>query len=583
MGKRYAWFAGALAAAILWSTSPVEAETILLVPQDDRPVSLAYTVDTAEGAGYTVITPPAYMISGRNYHGEPDAIWQWVKENANRADIMVLSTDTLVYGGLVDSRKHDLPVNTLLRRTQELRQLHENNPNVPIYAFGTVMRSPRASGGGVEPPYYDTFGPTIFQIAALQDKLDAGQLTTEEQTQLFQLQASVPIEYLQDWFTRRQKNMEVNRALIDETRNGVFRYFALGHDDTSTLSQSALESRYLKQYSKGLSDRTYGSFPGADQLALLLIARAHVDLNHLKPSFQTIYPLGGAGDTVPHYEDQSVAKTIAEHVIAVGGTMEVKGKPDILLAVNTPLGTVTGESEAFENFPMISASTNAFLDQIETAINQNVPVTIADISYSNGADNTFVYGLYKRGLLYKVDAYNGWNTASNTVGYAIAQGVLGKNMPEQAHRDMLTQQYLDNWAYQANIRKDIYRMQDSIRVDNVRYTGTLNEKLEEYMGERVQDFAEKYLQIDPRTVSARFPWGRLFETEITVYDQPVAPLQKELRLQREAEAKAKAEAEAKAKAEAEAKAKAQAANPAAAQTAPAAQPAAGTVPVTKEQ
>ena len=583
MGKRYAWFAGALAAAILWSTSPVEAETILLVPQDDRPVSLAYTVDTAEGAGYTVITPPAYMISGRNYHGEADAIWQWVEENANRADIMVLSTDTLVYGGLVDSRKHDLPTNTLLRRTQELKQLHESNPNVPIYAFGTVMRSPRASGGGVEPPYYDTFGPTIFQIAALQDKLDAGQLTTEEQAQLYQLQASVPIEYLQDWFTRRQKNMEVNRALIDETRNGTFKYFALGHDDTSTLSQSALESRYLKAYSKGLPDRTYGSFPGADQLALLLIARAHVDLHNLKPTFETIYPLGGGGDTMPHYEDQSVVKTIAEHVIAVGGTMEVKGKPDVLLAVNTPLGTVTGESEAFENFPMISPSTNAFLDQIEAAINQNVAVSVADISYSNGADNTFVYGLYKRGLLYKVDAYNGWNTASNTVGYAIAQGVLGKAMNEQAHRDMLTQQYLDNWAYQANIRKDIYRMQDSIRVDNVRYTGTLNEKLEEYMGERVQDFAEKYLQIDPRTVSARFPWGRLFETEITVYDQPVAPLQKELRLQREAEAKAKAEAEAKAKAEAEAKAKAQAANPAAAQTAPAAQPAAGTVPVTKEQ
>lgn len=580
MGKSHAWFAGALAAAVLWTSSPVSAETILLVPQDDRPVSLSYTVDTAEGAGYDVITPPEYMISGKNYHGEPDLIWNWVKENANRADIMVLSTDTLIYGGLVDSRKHDLPTSTLLKRTKDLRALHESNPNVPIYAFGTVMRSPRASGGGVEPAYYDTFGPTIFQIAALQDKLDAGQLSTDEQAQLIQLQAQVPIEYLQDWFTRRQKNMEVNRALIDETRAGVFRYFALGHDDTSTLSQSALESRYLKAYSKGLSDKVYGSFPGADQLALLLIARAHVDINNLQPSFEVIYPLGGAGDTVPHYEDQSVAKTIAELVLAVGGTMVTKGQPDILLAVNTPLGTVTGESEAFENFPMISASTNAFLDQIEASINKKVAVSVADIAYSNGADNTFVYGLYKRGLLYKVDAYNGWNTASNTVGYAIAQGVLGKNMQTQEHRNMLTQQYLDNWAYQANIRKDIYRMQEDIRVDNVRYTGTLNEKLEAYMGERIQDFAEKYLEINPRTVEARFPWGRLFETEIIVHDQPVAPLQKELRLQREAEAKAKAEAEAKAKAEAEAKAKAEAAAKAKGTNEPTS---AGDVPVTKEQ
>ena len=99
-------------------------------------------------------------------------------------------------------------------------------------------------------------------------------------------------------------------------------------------------------------------------------------------------------------------------------------------------------------------------------------------------------------------------------------------MSPEGHRKMLTQQYLDNWAYQANIRKDIYRMQDSIRTDNVRYSGELNERLESYLGERIQDFAEKYLKIDPRTVKATFPWGRLFETDITVYDKPVVPLEK---------------------------------------------------------
>ena len=111
-------------------------------------------------------------------------------------------------------------------------------------------------------------------------------------------------------------------------------------------------------------------------------------------------------------------------------------------------------------------------------------------------------------------------------------------------------------------------MQDSIRTDNVRYSGELNERLESYLGERIQDFAEKYLKVDPRTVKATFPWGRLFETDITIYDKPVVPLEKELRLKREAEAKAKAEAEAKAKAEAAAKANGQAvpAKPAKTQT-----------------
>ena len=531
--------------AIATSTSiQVDAETVLFVPQDDRPVSLQYTVDTAKAAGMTVLTPPQNLISGKTYKGQADQIWNWVEQNAGRADVMVLSTDTLIYGGLVDSRKHNLPLSTLEYRLKRIEALKANYKNTRIYGFGTVMRSPRASGGGTEPSYYADYGPTIFQIAALQDKLDAGTLTQAETQKLMSLQASVPVEYLQDWFSRRQKNMQINKGLIDEARKGVFEYFALGHDDTSQLSQSALEGRYLNQYSKGIPRTQYGSFPGADQLGLLLMARSRTDESVEKPTFSIIYPLGGAGKTLPGYEDQTIDKTIAEHVEAVGGTMTTAGKPTVLLAVNTPLSTSTSESEAFGNLPMVSQATNAFVDRIQQATEQGVTVSVADIAYNNGSDNTLVGAMYKRDLLYKIGAYNGWNTASNTVGYAIAQGLLLKSMSPEGHRDMLTQQYLDNWAYQANIRKDIYRMQDSIRTGNVRYSGGLNSKLEEYLQERIQDFGETYLKVDPRTIKATFPWGRLFETDITVYNKPVVPLQKDIRLQREAEAKRKAEAEA---------------------------------------
>lgn len=423
--------------AIATSTSiQVDAETVLFVPQDDRPVSLQYTVDTAKAAGMTVLTPPQNLISGKTYKGQADQIWNWVEQNAGRADVMVLSTDTLIYGGLVDSRKHNLPLSTLEYRLKRIEALKANYKNTRIYGFGTVMRSPRASGGGTEPSYYADYGPTIFQIAALQDKLDAGTLTQAETQKLMSLQASVPVEYLQDWFSRRQKNMQINKGLIDEARKGVFEYFALGHDDTSQLSQSALEGRYLSQYSKGIPRTQYGSFPGADQLGLLLMARSRTDESVEKPTFSIIYPLGGAGKTLPGYEDQTIDKTIAEHVEAVGGTMTTAGKPTVLLAVNTPLSTSTSESEAFGNLPMVSQATNAFVDRIQQATEQGVTVSVADIAYNNGSDNTLVGAMYKRDLLYKIGAYNGWNTASNTVGYAIAQGLLLKSMSPEGHREI---------------------------------------------------------------------------------------------------------------------------------------------------
>lgn len=224
-------------------------------------MSLAYTADTAEKAGYTVITPPAYLLSGRDYQGSPDRVWYWVQQNMDRADAAVLSTDTLIYGGLVDSRKHNESLEVLTNRADRLRTLHRTHPDVPIYAFGTIMRTPYASSSGVEPYYYANYGTSIYRISGLQDKMNAGTITPSESAELLALKLSVPTEYLQDWFERRTKNTIINKRLIEDVKDGVFTYFCLGFDDSSRNSQSALEARYLKEDAKGLSEKVYGSFP----------------------------------------------------------------------------------------------------------------------------------------------------------------------------------------------------------------------------------------------------------------------------------------------------------------------------------
>ena len=275
------------------------AKTILFVPQDDRPVSYTYTVSTAEKAGYTLLTPPKAYLSGKNKRGYPEQIWRWVNDNISRADAVVISTDTLIYGGLVDSRKHNDSLSTLQYRENKIRDLHAAYPNLPIYAFGTIMRTPYASSGGVEPYYYDKYGTDIYRISTLQDKQDTGIITKEETAELLSLKLTVPSEYLQDWFKRRTKNNIINRRLIEDTKKGVFTYFCEGHDDNSKNSQTTMEFRYQKKDTRKLKDNVFGSFPGADQLALLLIARYHVDSNKLSPTFDVLYPLGRGEDTVP--------------------------------------------------------------------------------------------------------------------------------------------------------------------------------------------------------------------------------------------------------------------------------------------
>lgn len=520
----------AVASFFLCASPAALAKTILYVPQDDRPVDYEYTVNTAEAAGYDVLTPPAQYLSGMNFHGSPDKLMAWVDANAGKADAMVLSIDSLVYGGLVDSRKHNLPMETLTARLEKVEALHKSHKKVPIYVFSTVMRSPWAGGKGVEPDYYLTMGSDIYQLASLQAKMDEEGLNPQERNDWFAIMRRVPMEYLQDWYNRRRKNMSINYRLIDDARKGVFTYYSLGHDDNSVSTQSSLESKYLEMAGDGIPKTAFGSFPGADQLGLLLITRASNDFNNYHPKITVIYPLGGGEKTVPRYDGQAIGKTIASHVEAIGGTMVDNERPDLLLAVNTPLTTSTTESGNFENFPIMLQSTRDFLTQIEKAVNLGIPVSIVDMAFSNGSDNTLVYGLYQDQMMYRLAAYNGWNTASNSVGYGIAQGVLSKYMTADAHRDMLTTQYLDNWAYQANVRDYIYRMQQKLEAGVVtQYYPTLNEELQSRTKEQLQRYASTYLGIDPKTVDVTLPWQRLFEVYVDVKPAPTVPLEADVR------------------------------------------------------
>ena len=276
--------------------------TILFVPHDDRPTSREQSAEAVEKLGYTVLMPPNEMLGGLE-EGKPDELWQWAASQAVRADAAVVSTDSIIYGGLVASRKHELSEEELAERVGRIESLKKLNPKMKVYAFGSLMRTPSSgpASGGEEPSYYLTYGSQIFRKSGLLDKKDASGLTPAEQQELQSLSAAVPAGVWDDWMGRREKNFVVDEKLIDLARQGQLDYFVLGKDDNAPLSATHMESRKLAEDSADVPDSRFQMLAGIDEFSMLLLARAVNDLSHTMPFVNVQYNWGVGGAMVPDY------------------------------------------------------------------------------------------------------------------------------------------------------------------------------------------------------------------------------------------------------------------------------------------
>lgn len=497
---------------------PGYAQTIMYVPFDNRPVSLDYVIDTVAKSGLEILVPPEDDLANRTKSGNPNILWQWVFEHANEADSIVVSADALVYGGLVASRTHDLKEDVLLARIKNFQKLKEINPTARIYVFSTIMRSPHASSGGVEPTYYETYGPAIFQINALQDKMELQGLKPREEQELNKLIAAVPVAALNDWYKRREKNFKVNVQLIHEAKKDSFAYLLIGRDDASPYSRSHQESRWLSRSTIGLSASKYLSFPGADQLGMVLLARASNDLMFKIPSMAVKYTQGVGEKTIPSYEDVQIGQTVRNHIIAAGGVPLLSERmADMILAVHTPVDGWTREAGGGANPEEPNPETIIFVKEIQSNLLANKKVAVADIAFANGSDNSFVAEMTKYKVVPRLESYSGWNTASNTVGYTIGQAIFAQSMTPQDKKTLLAIRLLDDWAYQANIRSALLR---DVLVPQGHGDVQLNELTPKLITETEQQmnlFAQRNLYWFPlQKIEISFPWNRMFEVKVNL-------------------------------------------------------------------
>lgn len=440
------------------------------VPIDNRPVCYTLPKIIAEiDENIEFFIPERTLLGDLKKYANIEKLFEWLK-SLPKLDAIILSLDTLAYGGLIPSRRCPETFDEIKSRIETLKNILLEK-NCKIYAFSSIMRISNNNYNEEEKEYWSKWGKKIFDYSYQTHKLGCESCITN----------IIPSDILDDYLETRKRNFEINKIYLEWQKEGLFDTLIFSKDDCAEYGFNVQEAKMLEQM---------GGFTktGADEIPLSLLSRAVRGEFKICPIF--LEP--NQKDLISNYEDISIEKSVLGQIeLADAVSVSEPDKADIILYINN-FRDKQGEI-------VMGVNTEGFS---KTFCTPDKPYMIADVRFANGADNNFVKELLKN----KIDdkyfcGYSAWNTSANSLGSLICGAkikYLAQKYNSSAFKRLQITRFLDDWAYQANIRQ-------LLKEPN---TKELCDKMQEY---------EKVISTVLNTeinAGYTYPWERLFEVEI---------------------------------------------------------------------
>ena len=153
---------------------------LVLLPLDNRPVSYLLPKQIADFSGINLILPERKYLGDLNHASDLMCLEKWLKDLSN-IDVLVISLDSLVYGGLVQSRRHSFKSEELKSCVDSLNNYRKSLwPQLPvIYGFSSIMRIPNYNNSEQEKDYLKDYGEKVFKWSELTYRVGRGILDGE--------------------------------------------------------------------------------------------------------------------------------------------------------------------------------------------------------------------------------------------------------------------------------------------------------------------------------------------------------------------------------------------------------------------
>lgn len=432
-----------------------------LMPLDERPVNTRYPQMIAAIARVEVLLPPPSLLSRIRQPADVDLLFAWLRERAADCDHLILSVETLAYGGLIASRTTLDTSSTILARLDRIAELAGQ---MPIYAFNVITRIPDADDAIEEPLYWGQHGRHLHRYSQRIHQVETDASVSGD---LHQLRSQIPDDAVQDFAARRLRNHITNLQMLQIAAGGALRLLVLSSDDTSEYGMGSQEKAWLRTWIRRfeLDESRLLMYPGADEVGCVLLMRALLNnTGQPVPTFAVHYAIEADNQRIAPYEDSPIAVTVERQIRALGGRLTEKpDAADFIVAVNTPSRIDQEYDAAHPGFATEHMRRAPFLDafvaQIGGWLEAKRPVILCDVAYPNGSDPDLVERLLRTVDVSALTAYGAWNTAGNTIGTALAQGVAASQAvspsAQEAQQRFLLHRFIEDWGYQHIVRQQI--------------------------------------------------------------------------------------------------------------------------------
>jgi hypothetical protein len=484
---------------------------IAVIPLDDRPCTYDFPARIGAIGGAEVLLPPRELLGNLERIADRAALGGWLTEVGPTADALVIGLDSLGYGGLIPSRRSEDSLETIMGHLAPLLRLKDAHPGKPIYAFNVTMRLSNSDVNEEEKPYWDTYGKLIYRWSFHQHRFKA-EGNEEDRAIANEAKRQIPPEILEDYQTTRARNFGFNQTMVRWTGADVFDTLLLTQDDTSPFGLNVEEQHELAEMIRTtrIEERAL-IYPGADEVASVLVARAVNRLANRTPQFAASWHPLDSKRLTAMYEDRPLWQTLRGQIRAAGGK-EVgdEAKADVVIAVNTP---AAGQGDLALRWDLEKPDTpprnlEPILLTLEDAPKK--PLAYADVAYANGADPRLMPELVRRvgyqGLM-ALYGFAAWNTAGNTFGTLVATAAMASlpGADRAALQRFMTERLADDWLYQSVIRPELQQ---------AKAAGTGLDELKARLDERLAALWQQAFPQAPARFRTYFPWKRLFEAGI---------------------------------------------------------------------